>query len=61
MVAAQELLFAKDKGVPVIDIRPPVEFNAAHIPGYWLPSYLVLYTLHCREGGEIVCFTEDPA
>ena len=38
MVAGQELLFAKDKGVPVIDIRPPDEFNAAHIPGYRLSS-----------------------
>ncbi|CAL5220199.1 g2172 [Coccomyxa viridis] len=33
MTSAQELLFAKEKGVPIIDIRPPDEFDAAHIPG----------------------------
>ena len=29
----QELLFAQKDGVPVIDIRPPPEFDAGHIEG----------------------------
>ena len=33
MTSSQELLFAKEKDVPIIDIRPPDEFLAAHIPG----------------------------
>jgi hypothetical protein len=42
MTSQHELLFAKEKGIPVIDIRPPEEFNAAHIPGYDLFSVLGL-------------------
>ena len=34
MTSQHELLFAKEKGIPIIDIRPPDDFNAAHIPGY---------------------------
>lgn len=37
MTSQHELLFAKEKGIPIIDIRPPEEFNAAHIPGYGNP------------------------
>ena len=37
MTSQHELLFAKEKCIPIIDIRPPEEFNAAHIPGYGNP------------------------
>ncbi|CAL8470779.1 g10321 [Coccomyxa elongata] len=33
MLSQQELLFAQEKGIPVIDIRPPDEFKAGHIKG----------------------------
>ena len=33
LLSQQELLFAQEKGVPVIDIRPPVEFETGHIVG----------------------------
>ncbi|KAK9842296.1 hypothetical protein WJX81_005104 [Elliptochloris bilobata] len=33
LISAQELLFAQADGVPVIDIRPPPEFDAGHIEG----------------------------
>ena len=33
MTSQQEVLFAQEKDIPVIDIRPPEEFSAGHIPG----------------------------
>lgn len=33
MTSQQEVLFAQEKGIPIIDIRPPEEYIAAHIPG----------------------------
>lgn len=37
LLSQQELVFAQEKGVPVIDIRPPVEFEAGHIVGCAAP------------------------
>ena len=33
MTSQQEVLFAQEKNIPVIDIRPPEEFSTGHIPG----------------------------
>lgn len=33
LISQQELLFAQEAGVPVIDIRPPAEWEAGHIDG----------------------------
>ncbi len=33
LISQQELLFAQEAGVPVIDIRPPPEWEAGHIEG----------------------------
>ncbi|KAK9904100.1 hypothetical protein WJX75_004511 [Coccomyxa subellipsoidea] len=33
MLSQQELKFAQDKDIPIIDIRPPDEFKAGHIKG----------------------------
>ncbi len=33
MLSQQELVFALDKEIPIIDIRPPDEFKAGHIKG----------------------------
>ncbi|KAF5837554.1 Rhodanese-like domain-containing protein [Dunaliella salina] len=33
LLSAQELTFARERGVPIIDIRPPAEYEQAHIPG----------------------------
>ena len=43
-MSQQELLFALDKNVPVIDIRPPVEYKAGHIAKYE-PVSQYLYTI----------------
>ncbi len=42
MLSQQELLFAQEKGIPVIDIRPPDEFKAGHIKGYDLIVFCVV-------------------
>ena len=36
MVSQQEVMFAIDRDVPIIDIRPPADFEAGHIKGYVL-------------------------
>eukprot|EP00967_Tisochrysis_lutea_P010090 scaffold11667_cov21-Tisochrysis_lutea.AAC.1 len=33
LLSAQELTFARERGVPIIDIRPPADYEQAHIPG----------------------------
>ena len=33
MLSQQELVFAQEKDIPIIDIRPPDEFKAGHIKG----------------------------
>lgn len=50
MLSQQELLFAQEKGIPVIDIRPPDEFKAGHIKGYDLSFCVIICSINdCKE------------
>ncbi len=40
MVSQQEVVFAVDREVPIIDIRPPADFDAGHIKGCERGMYL---------------------
>lgn len=49
MLSQQEVVFALEKDIPIIDIRPPDEFNAGHIKRRVESSCSVLH-MHCHLG-----------